>query len=188
MHPRLPDEILAHYRVATDNEVRAESFGLLRAAIIHVGDNWRNQRGTFDDQAIFGPRRDFECACGQYIGRDDSGIICDQCGVKVTASEVRRRRCAHINLSSPIVHSFSEQSAPLTVIPVLPAAFVEDPGGADLLEAYGAILRGQNPQDLSDAFGALLTRLAPLLILAHRSDLPERRLIAHGMALREPAG
>jgi hypothetical protein len=185
MRPHLPGEIAIRYRHTTDKEVRAESFGLLKAAHINAELDWRNQRGTFDDQAAFGPKRDFECACGKYLGRDRAGIICDQCGVKVTTSDVRRSRCAHINLAVPILHPIGGEPALLNVVPVLPVAFIEAPGGADLLRAYDRVLRGGEAHTLSEAFGSLLDVLAPLLVAAHNWNLSERSLIAHGMALKE---
>jgi hypothetical protein len=185
MRPHLPGPIAIRYRPATDNEVRAESFGLLKAARINAEQDWRKQRGTFDDQAAFGPKRDFECACGKYFGRDNAKIICDQCGVKVTTSDVRRARCAHINLPMPILHPLGGEPAQLNTVPDLPVAFVEAPGGADLLRAYDKVLRGVEERELSDAFSMLLDVLAPLLVAAHNWSLSERLLIAHGMALKE---
>ncbi|MGH7176900.1 MAG: hypothetical protein ACREJC_05935, partial [Tepidisphaeraceae bacterium] len=187
MRPHLPGNIAIHYRPATDNEVRAESFGLLNAARINAEQDWRTQRGTFDDQAAFGPKRDFECVCGKYFGRDSAGIICDQCGVKVTTSDVRRTRCGHINLPMPILHPLGGEPAHLNTVPVLPVAFIEAPGGADMLRAYDKVLLGADARELSDAFGMLLDVLAPLLIAAHNWNLSERLLIAHGMALKETA-
>jgi hypothetical protein len=185
MRPHLPGQIAIHYRPATDNEVRAQSFGLLKAARINAEQDWRKQCGTFDDQAAFGPKRDFACVCGKYFGRDNAGMICDQCGVKVTTSQVRRARCGHINLPSPILHPLGGEPAPLNTIPVLPVAFIEAPGGAGLLRAYDKALCGADAGELSDAFEMLLDLLAPALVVAHNWSLSERLLIAHGMALKE---
>jgi hypothetical protein len=187
MRPDLPGHIAIRYRPATDSEVRAESFGLLKAARIDAELDWRKQRGTFDDQATFGPKRDFECVCGKNFGRDNAGMICDQCGVKVTTSNVRRARCGHINLPVPILHPLGNEPTPLNVVPVLPVAFVETPGGADLLRVYDKVLRGADARELTDAFGMLLCTLAPVFVVAHNWNLAERLLIAHGMALKEMA-
>ena len=35
-------------------------------------------------QRIFGPVRDYECACGKYKRIKYKGVICDRCGVEVT--------------------------------------------------------------------------------------------------------
>ncbi|MCH8209860.1 MAG: DNA-directed RNA polymerase subunit beta', partial [Planctomycetes bacterium] len=63
-------------------------------------------------ERIFGPERDWECACGKYKGTKHKGIICDRCGVKVTHSRVRRKRMGHINLAAPIVHIWFFKALP----------------------------------------------------------------------------
>ncbi len=55
-------------------------------------------------QAIFGPVKDWECACGKYKRYRYAGVICDKCGVEVTHSSVRRERMGHISLAAPCVH------------------------------------------------------------------------------------
>ena len=122
----------------------------------------------------------------QVLWPQSADIICDQCGVRVTTSDVRRSRCAHINLAAAIRHPLgTEQAQSLNALPVLPVAFIEAPGGPELLRAYDGVLRcGSDAQGLGEAFGSVLDVLAPLLIVAHQWDLPERRLIAHGMALK----
>jgi hypothetical protein len=186
MRPLLPDDIATHYRPLTASEVRAESYGRLTAARFDNVAHYRpGDRGTFDDQANFGTKCDYSCACTKYVGRQYDGIICDLCGVKVTTSDVRRTRCAHINLPLPIPHPLGGGDAPLNALPVLPIAFIEAPGGPDLLRAYDRILRGEDERSLTDAFQALLERLAPLLVIAHTWNLDQRPLIAHGMALQD---
>ena len=53
---------------------------------------------------IFGPCKDWECACGKYKRVKHKGVICDRCGVEVTQSKVRRERMGHIELAVPVVH------------------------------------------------------------------------------------
>jgi len=71
--------------------------------------NYRTQRperdGLFDEK-IFGPTKDYECYCGKYKGIRYKGVVCDKCGVEVTASKVRRRRMGHIKLAVPCSHSW----------------------------------------------------------------------------------
>jgi DNA-directed RNA polymerase subunit beta' len=55
-------------------------------------------------QAIFGPVKDWECACGKYKRYRYAGVICDKCGVEVTHSSVRRERMGHISLAAPTIH------------------------------------------------------------------------------------
>ncbi len=55
-------------------------------------------------ERIFGPTKDWECACGKYKKNRYKGVICDKCGVEVTKSEVRRERMGHIALAAPVSH------------------------------------------------------------------------------------
>ncbi len=77
--------------------------------------NYRTQRpeprGLMCEQ-IFGPVNDYECYCGKYKGRRFAGIICDQCGVEVTTSKVRRQRMGHITLAAPVVHLWYAYGTP----------------------------------------------------------------------------
>jgi DNA-directed RNA polymerase subunit beta' len=69
--------------------------------------NYRTLRPEKDGlfcEKIFGPTRDWECACGKYKRVRFKGIICERCGVEVTRSKVRRERMGHIELSAPVVH------------------------------------------------------------------------------------
>ena len=55
-------------------------------------------------ERIFGPVKDYECACGKYKRIRYKGIVCDRCGVEVTEKKVRRDRVGHINLVVPVAH------------------------------------------------------------------------------------
>ena len=55
-------------------------------------------------QRIFGPVKDYECACGKYKRIKYKGVICDRCGVEVTLARVRRERMGHIELAVPVTH------------------------------------------------------------------------------------
>ena len=61
------------------------------------------QQGLFCE-ATFGPQKDFECSCGKYKRIKHKGLICDQCGVEVTKSQVRRERLGYIKLATPVSH------------------------------------------------------------------------------------
>ena len=63
-------------------------------------------------QRIFGPVRDYECACGKYKRIKFKGVVCDRCGVEVTMSRVRRERMGHIELSVPVAHIWFLKSMP----------------------------------------------------------------------------
>jgi DNA-directed RNA polymerase beta' subunit len=55
-------------------------------------------------ESTFGPQKDFECSCGKYKRIKHKGLICDQCGVEVTKSQVRRERLGYIKLATPVSH------------------------------------------------------------------------------------
>ena len=55
-------------------------------------------------ERIFGPTKDYECACGKYRWIKFKGITCDRCGVEITESKVRRERMGHIELAVPVAH------------------------------------------------------------------------------------
>src|SRR5271156_3373883 len=61
---------------------------------------------------IFGPIKDYECLCGKYKRMKYRGIICEECGVEVTLSKVRRDRMGHIELASPVAHIWFLKSLP----------------------------------------------------------------------------
>ena len=77
--------------------------------------NYRTQRperwGLFCEQ-IFGPRKNYECACGKYKRIRYKGIVCERCGVEVTKTSVRRERMAHIDLYAPVAHTWYLKSVP----------------------------------------------------------------------------
>ncbi|KKT13682.1 MAG: DNA-directed RNA polymerase subunit beta' [Candidatus Falkowbacteria bacterium GW2011_GWF2_43_32] len=69
--------------------------------------NYRTQKPEKDGlfcEKIFGPTKDWECACGKYKKIRYKGIVCDKCGVEVTRSVVRRERLGHISLQVPVSH------------------------------------------------------------------------------------
>lgn len=61
-------------------------------------------------EAIFGPVKNYECACGKYKGVRYKGIVCERCGVEVTTSRVRRERMGHIDLAVPVLHAWYKSS------------------------------------------------------------------------------
>ena len=77
--------------------------------------NYRTQKpekdGLFDER-IFGPEKDYECACGKYKRIRYKGVVCDRCGVEVTKSSVRRERMGHIKLYAPVSHIWFLRGVP----------------------------------------------------------------------------
>ena len=77
--------------------------------------NYRTHKPERDGlfcERIFGPVKDYECACGKYKRIRYKGIICDRCGVEVTEKKVRRDRVGHINLVVPVAHIWYFRSLP----------------------------------------------------------------------------
>jgi DNA-directed RNA polymerase subunit beta' len=84
--------------------------------------NYRSFRPEKDGlfcEKIFGPIKDWECACGKYKRIRYKGIVCDRCGVEVTSKSVRRERLGHIMLAVPIVHIWFMRSLPGKISAVL---------------------------------------------------------------------
>jgi DNA-directed RNA polymerase subunit beta' len=98
--------------LAGPNDIRSWSFGEVKKPETINYRTYRPERDGLFCERIFGPERDFECACGKYKGTKYKGIICDRCGVKVTHSRVRRKRMGHINLAAPIVHIWYFKAMP----------------------------------------------------------------------------
>ena len=98
--------------MASHDDVRMLSHG---EVLISETINYRTQRpergGLFCEQ-IFGPRKNFECACGKYKRIRYKGVVCERCGVEVTTSQVRRQRTGHIELAAPVVHIWYLKSVP----------------------------------------------------------------------------
>jgi hypothetical protein len=186
----LPSILAARYRLATSHEIRSWSFGALRARRVATSGwqeyKWRDQRGTLNDQGIFGPMRDCECACGKYTGAKFRGMICDVCGVKLTSPTVRRERFGHIDLASEIQHPLAVEGHLLAAVPVLPAEFVSSPAGAALADQYEELAH-LVALDRAERTVGVLDRLVYLLLpavqLADEWRLSEAAVLARGLAL-----
>lgn len=77
--------------------------------------NFRPEKDGLFDERIFGPTKDYECACGRYRKRKFAGIVCERCGVEVTSSKVRRERMGHIELASPVTHIWFFRNTPSVI-------------------------------------------------------------------------
>ncbi len=99
-------------KVATKQQVLDLSHG---EVLISETINYRTQRpergGLFCEQ-IFGPRKNYECACGKYKRIRYKGVVCERCGVEVTTNQVRRQRMGHIELAAPVAHIWFLKSVP----------------------------------------------------------------------------
>ncbi len=90
--------------LASPDKIRSWSYGeVKKPETINYRTLKPEKDGLFDER-IFGPTKDWECACGKYKRIRYKGIVCDRCGVEVTRSKVRRERMGHIELAAPVTH------------------------------------------------------------------------------------
>ncbi|MCO6393929.1 MULTISPECIES: DNA-directed RNA polymerase subunit beta' [Corynebacterium] len=98
--------------LATADDIRRWSHGeVKKPETINYRTLKPEKDGLFCER-IFGPTRDWECACGKYKRVRYKGIICERCGVEVTKSKVRRERMGHIELAAPVTHIWYFKGVP----------------------------------------------------------------------------
>jgi DNA-directed RNA polymerase subunit beta' len=90
--------------IASPEKIREWSYGEVKKAETINYRTLKPERDGLYCEKIFGPTKDFECACGKYKRLRYKNIICDRCGVEVTRSAVRRERMGHIELATPCSH------------------------------------------------------------------------------------
>lgn len=114
--------------LASPNKIRSWSYGeVKKPETINYRTLKPEKDGLFDER-IFGPTKDWSCACGKYKGIRYRGIVCDRCGVEVTSSKVRRERMGHIELAAPVTHIWYFKGIPSRmglVLDVSPRALEE---------------------------------------------------------------
>ena len=109
---RVNDYASIKISLASPHDIRSWSFGEVKKPETINYRTYRPERDGLFCERIFGPEKDWECACGKYRGMKYKGMICDRCGVKVTHSRVRRKRMGHIELAAPVVHIWFFKSMP----------------------------------------------------------------------------
>ncbi|MFC1675978.1 DNA-directed RNA polymerase subunit beta' [Planctomycetota bacterium] len=165
IYDRINDYGSVKISLAGPNDIRSWSFGEVRKPETINYRTYRPERDGLFCERIFGPERDWECACGKYKGTKFKGIICDRCGVKVTHSRVRRKRMGHINLAAPVVHIWFFKAIPnhLGTILAMKATELEkviyfqdyivtDPGQSPL--AAGQLLSEEEYRDAMSKYGS----------------------------------
>ncbi|HXY37086.1 MAG TPA: DNA-directed RNA polymerase subunit beta' [Planctomycetaceae bacterium] len=111
-YDRINDYGAVKIGLASSHDIRSWSFGEVKKPETINYRTYRPERDGLFCERIFGPEKDWECACGKYRGMKYKGMICDRCGVKVTHSRVRRKRMGHIELAAPVVHIWFFKSMP----------------------------------------------------------------------------
>ena len=150
--------------LASPDKIRAWSYGEVKKP---ETINYRSQKPERDGlfcERIFGPTKDWECACGKYKKIRYQGVVCDRCGVEITKSSVRRERMGHIELAAPIAHIWYLRGIPSRMSLLLNVApksleevvyfvswIVTDPGDTEL--AYKQILSEREYRENNAIYG-----------------------------------
>ena len=98
--------------IASPEKIREWSYGEVKKPETINYRTLRPERDGLFCEKIFGPTKDFECACGKYKRVRYKNIVCDRCGVEVTRSKVRRERMGHIELATPVSHIWFFKGVP----------------------------------------------------------------------------
>ena len=130
-------------------------------------------------QPLFGPTRDYECACGKYKRMKHRGVVCETCGVEVMRSSARRERIAHIVLESPVTSRRFGNT--WTAVPVLPPDLRPDPQ-SPLNVAYAQLLAGAGSVD--DVIELALEQVVAALTAPSHIDYAARARVVIGTRSR----
>ena len=98
--------------LASPEEIKENSYGEVTKPETINYRTYKPERDGLFCERIFGPTKDYECACGKYKRIRYKGIVCDRCGVEVTEKKVRREREGHIELVVPVAHIWYFRSLP----------------------------------------------------------------------------
>ena len=137
--------------LASPQVIRSWSYGEVKKPETINYRTYRPEKDGLFCERIFGPERDWECACGKYKGIKHKGIICDRCGVKVTHSRVRRKRMGHITLAAPVVHIWFFKSMPNRLGNLLDMKSSVDGAGGLLPGLRGQSTRATRPSSASSS-------------------------------------
>ncbi|MGE9269001.1 MAG: DNA-directed RNA polymerase subunit beta' [Verrucomicrobiales bacterium] len=150
--------------VANPETIHSWSFGEVKNPETINYRTFKPEKGGLFCERIFGPTRDWECACGKYKRIKHKGTICDRCGVEVTLSRVRRERMGHIDLAVPVSHIWFYKCMPSRIGLVLDMSareleriiyyedyIVTDPGRTPL--ELGQLLTESDLRDAEEEYG-----------------------------------
>ena len=180
-------------KIASDDVIRNKwSRGEIKKPETINYRTFKPEKGGLFCEKIFGPTRDWECACGKYKKIKHKGIVCDRCGVEVTLSKVRRERMAHIELAVPVVHIWFFKTMPSRIGNVLGMTSTDleriiyyeeyvviDPGNTDLEKKQllnDVEYREAQEKWGRDAFIAKMGGEAIRDLFSRRSPIAARRL------------
>src|SRR5882757_3240216 len=98
--------------LASPEKIREWSHGEVKKPETINYRTFKPERDGLFCERIFGPVKDWECACGRYKKIKYKGIVCERCGVEVTRSKVRRERMGHVELAAPVCHIWYLKGVP----------------------------------------------------------------------------
>src|SRR3954454_22536097 len=98
--------------LASPEKIREWSHGEVKKPETINYRTFKPERDGLFCKRIFGPVKDWECACGRYKKIKYKGIVCERCGVEVTRSKVRRERMGHVELAAPVCHIWYLKGVP----------------------------------------------------------------------------
>jgi DNA-directed RNA polymerase subunit beta' len=164
-YERINDYNSVKISLAKPNDIRSWSYGEVKKPETINYRTYRPERDGLFCEKIFGPEKDWECACGKYRGMKYKGMTCDRCGVKITHSRVRRKRMGHIDLVAPVVHIwfFKAASSRLATLLAMKASSLEkiiyfqdyvviDPGSSS--RSVGELLNEEQYRECREADGS----------------------------------
>jgi DNA-directed RNA polymerase subunit beta' len=150
--------------VASPDVIRSWSKGEVKNPETINYRTFKPEKGGLFCERIFGPTRDWECACGKYKRIKHKGVVCDRCGVEVTLSRVRRERMGHIELAVPVSHIWFYKCMPSRIGLMLDISarhlerviyyedyVVTEPGNTPL--ERGQLLTENELREAEDAYG-----------------------------------
>jgi len=98
--------------IASSEDIMSWSHGEVKKPETINYRTFKPERDGLFCERIFGPVKDWECACGRYKKIKYKGIVCERCGVEVTRSKVRRERMGHVELAAPVCHIWYLKGVP----------------------------------------------------------------------------
>src|SRR5436190_3060519 len=98
--------------IASGEDILSWSHGEVKKPETINYRTFKPERDGLFCERIFGPVKDWECACGRYKKIKYKGITCERCGVEVTRSKVRRERMGHVELAAPVCHIWYLKGVP----------------------------------------------------------------------------
>ena len=105
--------------IASPEKIREWSYGEVKKPETINYRTLRPERDGLFCEKIFGPTKDYECACGKYKRVRYKGHHCEKCGVEITRAKVRRERMGHIELATPVSHIWFVRGVPSRIGSIL---------------------------------------------------------------------